>query len=223
MAFENLKVYGSKLPNYDEEAKIFYGVVAQNSLNSDVVSDILFGSDTTDLSYESARKTLMDQIENAILDRDLKQIFDISLDIYHIWDKKLKPFSTWDSDKRDFADIKEILSLFKIEEFDQIKEILEEEFNQNYEIDGSDRDFEYKSDGYIIINCLNYDLMIIKSPYYCFAPECSPCVPCAGDLDSIREGREYKKKTYCLGKDFYEEENEPEFKIFNVSDDKEVI
>jgi len=221
MAFENLKIYGSKIPNYDEEAKIFYGVIAQNSLNSDVVSDILFSSDTTDLSYESAQKTLMDQIENAILDRDLKQMFDISLDIYHIWDKTLKPFSTWDDDKRDFASIKEILSLFKIEEFDQIKEILEEEFNQNYECDGDSRDFVYKSDGYIIINCLDYDLMIVKSPYYCFAPECSPCVPCAGNIDDINPNRQYSKKTYCLGKDFYDEENKPKVKIFEVATGKE--
>jgi hypothetical protein len=39
-------------------------------------------------------------------------------------------------------------------------------------------------------------------------------------LDSIREGREYTKKTYCLDKDFYDEEEKPKYKIFNVKDDK---
>jgi hypothetical protein len=220
MIEDTLRLMKSEILNYDEKTGIFYGVIAQNSLNSEVVDDILFGSDTTDLSYEEARKTLMDQIDEAITEKDLRQIYNISLDIYHIWDKKLKPFSTWDSDKRDFSDIKEILSLFKIEEFDQIKEILEEEFNNHYECDNPD--FLYESNGYKIIKCLNYDLMIIKSPFYTFAPQCSLCVPCAGDLDSIREGREYAKKTYCLGKDFYDEDERPKFKIFNVNDDKEV-
>jgi hypothetical protein len=222
MAFENLKVYGSKLPNYDEEAKIFYGVVAQNSLNSDVVSDILIGSDTLDLSYEEAIRELNARIEDSL--GCLTDIYNLSVDI--IGKHALK--YSWE--KENLRDIKEVLRFFKEEDFEAIKEILIEEFNNSYECDSPD--FEYKDkEGYIIINCLDYNLMIIKSPYYCFAPECSPCVPCAGDLDSIIEGREYSKKTYCLGKDFYEdskdstesESNEPKHKIFEVATDKEVI
>ena len=217
MAFENLKIYGSKLPNYDEEAKIFYGVVAQNSLNSEVVSDILFGSDTLDLSYEKALKDFIFQFESLTDDKDLTVFYDFIKEVLHIY--KLRP-SKYESDKIILNEVKNLIKLFKREEFDQIKEILIEEFNNHYECDNPD--FEYKSDGYIIINCLSYDLMIIKSPFYTFAPECSPCVPCAGNIDDINPNRQYSKKTYCLGKDFYDEENEPTYKIYNVSDNKEV-
>jgi hypothetical protein len=120
--------------------------------------------------------------------------------------------------RENLEQIREVLNHFKNKRFDDVKEILESEFGYSYECDNPD--FLYESEGYKIINCLDYNFMILKSPYYTFAPECSPCIPCAGDLDSIFEDRKYMKKTYCLGRDFYDEE--PKFKIYNVSDDKEV-
>jgi len=206
-----LKIMKSEIPNYDSKTGIFYGVVAQNSLNSEVVQDILFGSDTTDLSYEEALKELNKNIEDHL--GCLTDIYNLSVDI--IGKHSLKYFL----ENRNLEKIKDILNHFKNHRYDQIRMILEEEFNNQYECD--EPDFLYESNGYKIINCLDSDLMIIKSPFYTFAPECSPCVPCAGDLDSIKEGREYKKKTYCLGKDFYDEENKPTFKILEVATDKE--
>jgi hypothetical protein len=215
MALEDtLRVMGSEIPNFDSEAKIFYGVIAQRSLNPEVVDDILFGSDTTDLSYTEALKELNARIEDSL--GCLTDIYNLSVDI--IGKHSLK--YSWE--KENLEKIKDVLSHFKNHRIDEIKEILIEEFNNHYECDEPDFLYEDK-EGYKIIRCLNYDLMIIKSPYYCFAPECSPCVPCAGNIDDINPNRQYSKKTYCLGKDFYDEENKPVHKIFNVSDDKEVI
>lgn len=54
---------------------------------------------------------------------------------------------------------------------------------------------------YTLTNCLDSDIMVIKSPYYTFAQFCSPCVPGAGNLDSpMPEGA----KTYCLGHNWFE-------------------
>jgi len=34
------------------------------------------------------------------------------------------------------------------------------------------------------VNCLDSDILVTKSPFYTYAPFCSPCVPGAGNLDS---------------------------------------
>ncbi len=212
MLEDTLKIMGAEIPNYDPNTGIFYGAIAQNSLNPEVVSDILLGSDTRDLSYEEVLNDLNFKIDNAIEFNSLEEMYQISKEV--IGDHKLNKYR--------LELIREILNHFKNKRFGAIKDILESEFNNSYENPGSP-DFLYESEGYKIINCLdNYNFMILKSPYYTFAPECSPCVPCAGDLDSIFEDREYTKKTYCLGKDFYNEDEEPKFKIYKVSDDKEV-
>jgi hypothetical protein len=58
------------------------------------------------------------------------------------------------------------------------------------------------------------DVFILKSPYYTFAGFCSPCAPGAGHLRTIDpEG----VKTYCFGKDWFEDEKAP-YPIYRVSD-----
>ena len=201
-------------PNYDEKTGIFYGVIAQNSLNLEVVDDILFGSDTIDLSYEEAKKELNKNIEDHL--GCLTDIYNLSVDI--IGEHSLK--YSWE--KENLKKIRDILNCFKNHRIKEIKEILLGEFNIQYGCRCDNPDFLYESDGYKIIKCLDYDLMIIKSPYYCFAPKCSPCVPCAGNLDGIKKGREYKKQTYCLDSSFYESDEKPKYQIYRVSDNIQV-
>lgn len=86
-------------------------------------------------------------------------------------------------------------------------EQIEDEFNQNYQNDY--QLYHYTQDGYD----LTYDnndnsITILKSPYVCYAAQCSPCFPNGGyirDKGSVL--------TYCLGVDWYDEyavcENEP--------------
>lgn len=49
------------------------------------------------------------------------------------------------------------------------------------------------------------DIFIIRSPYYTYAPFCSPCAPGAGYLGSA-EGRtaDDDVKTYCFGHDWFD-------------------
>ena len=47
--------------------------------------------------------------------------------------------------------------------------------------------WEYKQDGYVAMDCLDSDVIVIRSPFYTHAPLCSPCVPGAGDLNSATD------------------------------------
>lgn len=67
--------------------------------------------------------------------------------------------------------------------------------------DGDPIGLEYNGDGYQIVDCLDSDLMILKSPYVTRAKFCSPCVPGSGDLDSADPDGVL---TYCLGDDWFE-------------------
>lgn len=74
--------------------------------------------------------------------------------------------------------------------------------------------FNYEKDGYVLTNCLDSDIFVIRSPFYTHASFCSPCVPGAGDLDTPNlEGA----KTYCLGHDWFEDGKAP-YPVYRVSD-----
>jgi hypothetical protein len=74
----------------------------------------------------------------------------------------------------------------------------------------------YVDDGeYHAINCLDSDVMLLKSPFYTFTQFCSPCVPGAGNLNSSDPDG---VKTYCFGPDWFEDEKAP-YTIYRVADD----
>jgi len=84
--------------------------------------------------------------------------------------------------------------------------------------DGSDLDtaepigWQYEGDGYQLVDCLDSDVMVLKSPYYTFTMFCSPSVPGTGDLNNPVEGG---VKTYCLGNDWFEDSEAP-YPIYSV-------
>ena len=85
-----------------------------------------------------------------------------------------------------------------------------ENFNDHYENDNAR--MLYEKDGYIIQgDCDDPDLFVIKSPFYTFAPPCSPCAPGAGYLMSATkinpDGPNHPYKTYCLDDDWFDKEN----------------
>lgn len=74
-------------------------------------------------------------------------------------------------------------------------------------------DGEYK-----LVDCLDSDIMVLKSPYFTYAQYCSPCVPGAGNLDSpMKSG----VKCYCLGHDWFEDEIAP-YPVFSVETGKRI-
>jgi hypothetical protein len=65
----------------------------------------------------------------------------------------------------------------------------------------------YIDDGeYKVVDCLDSDALVIKSPYYTLANFCSPCVPGAGNLDSHNTDG---VKTYCFGHDWFDDGKAP--------------
>ena len=76
----------------------------------------------------------------------------------------------------------------------------------------------FEGDGYVLTDCLDSDIFVIKSPFYTRAQFCSPCVPGAGNLDSpMGDG----VQTYCLGHDWFEEGKAP-YPVFSVATNEEV-
>jgi len=76
--------------------------------------------------------------------------------------------------------------------------------------------FHYEGEGYLLEDCLDTNIMVIKSDYYTFAVFCSPCVPGAGDLDTPSEDG---VKTYCLGPDWFDSYTPCPYPIYKVEDD----
>lgn len=68
-------------------------------------------------------------------------------------------------------------------------------------------------------DCLDSDIIIMKSPYYTHACFCSPCVPGAGNLNSDDPDG---VKTYCFGHDWFEDGKAP-YPVYSVADDSEVL
>lgn len=70
----------------------------------------------------------------------------------------------------------------------------------------------YKDEEYTLTDCLDSDVMVIRSPYWTYASFCSPCVPGAGNLNSASENG---VKTYCLGSEWFDDDKAP-YPIYSV-------
>jgi hypothetical protein len=109
--------------------------------------------------------------------------------------------------------------------------------NCEYLFDGDDAysdepiGWNYDQDGYKLTNCLTSDIFVLASPYYTYAQFCSPCVPGACNLDSPldTDGIEYgypddyqNNRCYCLGPEWFDDENPMPYRCFKVIDGSEV-
>lgn len=111
----------------------------------------------------------------------------------------------------DFEDIYPNSDLFDLD-------IFPDDFD--YEDDLQSIGMTYNKDGYAIEDCLDSDLIILKSPYYTYCQFCSPCVPGAGNLESECPNG---VKTYCLGLDWYDDYNPMPYKhIWEVATGKQI-
>ena len=119
-------------------------------------------------------------------------------------------------------------------DYETIREMMLTTFNENY--DNDYHGYEYEDNEYSLHICDdNFGIFVIKSPYYTYCKQCSPCAPGAGDLDNSISKAEYEKgdhnafmygtvKAYCLPRDFFDNEYAKiQYRYYNVSDDKEVL
>jgi hypothetical protein len=75
--------------------------------------------------------------------------------------------------------------------------------------------WHYEGDGYECVDCLDSDIMILKSPYYTKAVFCSPCVPGACSIESPDSDG---AKAYCFGHDWFEDGKAP-YPVYRVDND----
>ena len=76
--------------------------------------------------------------------------------------------------------------------------------------------WSYNGDGYELVDCLDSDILVIRSPFYTLACFCSPCVPGAGDLNSPSDDG---AKTYCLDHDWFED-GKATYSVYRVDTDE---
>ena len=119
-------------------------------------------------------------------------------------------------------------------DYETIREMMITTFNENYENDN--HGYEYEDKEYTLHICDdNFGIFVIKSPYYTFTKQCSPCAPGAGDLDNSISPQEYEKgdynafmygtvKAYCLPRDYFDDEYAKiPYRYYRVDNDKEEI
>ena len=141
----------------------------------------------------------------------------------------------YEESKKEFMDIIDQLQDYVSDTtLHEIKEIALDDWNNNY--DNDYHGYEYEDKEYSLHICDdNFGIFVIRSPYYTYTKQCSPCAPGAGDLDNPISLQEYEKgdhnafmygtvKAYCLDRDFFDPEYAPiPYRYYNVSDDKEVL
>lgn len=215
------------IPNYDPETGIHYGVISQNSIQPEVMSDIF--DDATDLSYEYAKKEMIDKIVTALGGGQSEEALNEALE--HALGELYYGSSSAEARECAIAEIveqwTEVEHSTPPDEADReaLWGFVEDRFNNRYD-DSGERSWEISEDqkypGYHLRDCLTSDVFVIKSPYFTWAPVCSPCVPNAGNLDSAAKvnekyGPELQTglKTYCLDESFFEGEKSP-YPVFRV-------
>lgn len=217
--------------NRDAETGIRYGVISQNSIQSDAMSDIWDGS--RDLSYENAVKEAKRSLLMAVDEPGHGDAVSKQLQIRRSIDKVIKDYcrNHWETALEVMEAIPDGIEAMWGE--------VEQDFNDRYE-GGDERSWLWEEDGYELSNCLLSDVFVSKSPYFTYAQFCSPCVPGACNLDNPFEGlavpsghasfaEDYGAEAqaigyvrcYCLGHDFFDGEKAP-YEVFSVATGKRV-
>lgn len=112
--------------------------------------------------------------------------------------------------------------------------------NDDGQMDYSDTEYDLHVSGD------NFGIFVMRSPYYTYCRDCSPCAPGAGDLDSPVDDPDLKnkdmtryvdvfgiahkiaEKTLCLGPEWFDTDDDQysrkmPYKCYRVDNDQEVI
>jgi hypothetical protein len=190
------------IANYDAQAGIHFGFIYQNHIDIQEVYDRIISSGV-DLGWESVKaeaqakvKDMAEEINEAIREFN-GQIDDIIKSHLDGWDvidvrsnldidgPELIEGDAWDSLEQQFSD-------------------------ETQEMESGP--WRYEEDGYLIDTTSDNGLFIIKSPYFTYCRECSPCAPNAGYLMD----QPGSMKTYCLGADWFDEYSPLPYTVYSV-------
>ena len=130
-------------------------------------------------------------------------------------------------------DLFEFIGFIGDEKKADLRDEIEQIFNDNYNNDEPAfyfEDKEYKAEYSHSLNCW----IILKSPYYTYCEQCSPCVPNAGNLDNPIDKDMFEANliggnymigviAYCLPVEFFDDEyHKIPYRYYRVDGDQEV-
>lgn len=95
-------------------------------------------------------------------------------------------------------------------------------FDSEYAFGGEPIGWNYSGDGYALVDCLDSDIMVLKSPFYTYAEYCSPCVPGAGNLNQAGDKQSGGAQSYCLGHDWFEDGKAP-YPVYCIGTNDEIV
>lgn len=140
--------------------------------------------------------------------------------------------------------IEEIKNQHSGEPEESIEEYIQE-FSDHYE--NPDGSMDYSDTEYDLhVSGDNFGIFVMRSPYYTYCRDCSPCAPGAGDLDSPVDDPDLKnkdmtryvdvfgiahkiaEKTLCLGPEWFDTDDDQysrkmPYKCYQVNNDQEVL
>lgn len=191
--------YGLGKTNIDVATGIRYGVIHENSLNQDAISDIRDNGEN--LTYAAAVAEARSMIAGALS----PVLSDLGV---------LSHVSKYMPRKEDQAKVAAEVDAI----VDSVWSDIEDDWNDQYQ--GEDEVYRYDRDGYIL-QTTDLGLYVTQSPFYTFAAFCSPCCPGAGDLDHPTHD-ESGVKTYCLGPEWFDDNGAP-YRVYRVADNTELM
>lgn len=162
------------LPNRDPDTGTRYGYISANSLDPDVVDEMMYGSQATDLTYQQALEEL-----KATIEREAEHIEEEALIALGEVDYALRHSDAAQEDaidaaytRRGYDDREDFIATRTEQESEHIQ--IDEPIHEG-ELDG----VQYRT------SWLGGALHVwaFESPHTGLYAECSPCVPGAGNLD----------------------------------------
>ena len=114
-------------------------------------------------------------------------------------------------------------------------DLIMDDLNDGYE--NPDGAMDYSDSEYDLhVSGDNFGIFVMRSPYYTYCRDCSPCAPGARDLNSpidpvnldLSTLEHISAKTLCLGPEWFDQDNDQysrkiPYRVFRVSDDTEVL
>lgn len=100
---------------------------------------------------------------------------------------------------------------------------ISQDLADNYEGTGDCARMDYESDGYKLSTDSGGDLWVLKSPYFTYAQFCSPCAPGACYLTSPLETPVDGNKAYCLGLDWFDDDQPCPYPVYSVETGKQIV
>jgi hypothetical protein len=162
------------MPNYNSETGISYGVISGNSLDSDLLDDLMHGNEAQNLSYMAAVKEARAEAESQ-------------------WDEIIEEIreeagggNFENADERDaWIETETFKRSDDLDHDDWIERELER-FGEEYEGDEEVYEGVYEGVSYHLSWLGGAIIVFIShSPHIVMARDCSICVPGAGDLDHV--------------------------------------